>query len=80
MTICVLLTLLAEQNHLIVQEEMPLHGFKACQILHFIVTFFMICPHVERALHEQLTQVIQIALNKKDNIVFMYLLLQLVLV
>lgn len=72
MAIWVLLTLLAEENHLIVQEEMSLHGLKARQVLHFIVTFFMVCPHVERALHEQFTQVIQITLDRRDNVTIMY--------
>lgn len=66
MAIWVFLTLFAEQNHLVVQEEVPLHGLEACQVFYFIVTFFMVCPHVERALHEQLTQVIQITLDKRD--------------
>lgn len=63
MTIRRLLTFLAEQKDFVVQEEMSLHGFEACQVLHFTVTFLMVCPNVKRALHEQFSQIIQIALK-----------------
>jgi len=63
MTIRRLLTFLAEQKDFVIEEEMSLHGFEACQVLHLTVTFLMVCPNVKRALHEQFAQIIKITLK-----------------
>lgn len=65
MAIRCFLTFLAEQKHFVVEEEMSLHGFEACQVLHFTVTFLMVCPNIKRPLHEQFSQIIQIALKSR---------------
>lgn len=55
-TLPVLLSPLAEEQRLLVQEQMPLHGLEPGQVLDFGVTFFMLRPHAEGALHQQATQ------------------------
>jgi len=53
----VLLPPLAEQQGLLVQEQVPLHGLKPGQIFDLGVTFLMLRPHAEGALHHQATQI-----------------------
>lgn len=55
--LAVLLPPLAEQQGLVVQEQVPLHGLESGQVLHFGVAFFMLCPHAERALHQKASQI-----------------------
>lgn len=52
----VLLSPLAEEQRLLVQEQVPLHGLKPGQVLDLGVAFFVLCPHAEGALHQQATQ------------------------
>lgn len=58
-----LLSSLAKQKRFVVEKEMPLHGFKAGQVFHFTVTFLVVRPDVEGALHQQFSKIIQIALK-----------------
>lgn len=46
-----LFTLLAEEEHLVVQEDVPLHRLESRKVLHLIVSFFMVSPHVKGTLH-----------------------------
>lgn len=46
---------------------MPLHGLESGQILHLGVTFLVLRPHAERALHQQLPQLTHITLRKKRD-------------
>ena len=64
MALCGFFTLFAEEQHLVVQEDVPLHRLESCKVLHFIVTSFMVCPHVKGTLHEQLPEVSEVTLNK----------------
>lgn len=68
MAIRCLLTFLAEQKHFMIKEEMSLHGFEARQVLHFTVTFLMVCPNIKRPLHEEFSQIIQIALKSHTRL------------
>lgn len=61
--LCCLVALLAKEEHLVVQEDVPLHGLEARQVLHLVVPFFMVCPHVEGALHKQFPKVTEVPLN-----------------
>lgn len=65
--LAVLLPPLAEEQSLLVQEEVSLHGLETSQVLHFGVTFLVLCPNAERPLHEQLTQFTQIALRMEKR-------------
>lgn len=47
---------LAEEQGLLVQEQVPLHGLESGKVLHLCMAFFMLCPHAERALHQQAAQ------------------------
>lgn len=49
----VLLSPLAEEQGLLMQEQVPLHGLEPGQVLYLGVAFFMFCPHAEGALHQQ---------------------------
>ncbi len=60
----VLLPPLAEEQGLLVQEQVPLHGLKPGQVLHLGVAFFVLRPHAEGALHQQATQLRQVTLEK----------------
>lgn len=42
-----LLSPLAEEQRLLVQEEVPLHRLKASQVLHLGVAFFVLYPDTE---------------------------------
>lgn len=42
-----LLPPLAEEQRLLVQEEVPLHGLEARQVLHLGVTLLVLRPHAE---------------------------------
>lgn len=63
----VLLPPLAEEQGLLVEEDVPLHGLEPSQILNLGVTFFVFGPHAEGPLHQQLTQLSQITLKKKKR-------------
>lgn len=60
----VLLSPLTEEQGLLVQEQVSLHGLKPGQVLDLGVTFFMLRPHAEGALHQQATQIRQVTLEK----------------
>lgn len=63
----VLLPPLAEEESLLVQEQVPLHGLEPSQVLDLGVTFLVLRPHTEGALHQQAAQVWQIALNSEET-------------
>lgn len=63
----VLLSPLTEEQGLLVQEQVPLHGLEPGQVLDLGVTFFMLRPHTEGALHQQATQLGQVALKKREK-------------
>lgn len=48
----VLLPALAEEQGLLVEEKVPLHGLETGQVFHFSVAFLVFCPHTEGALHQ----------------------------
>lgn len=56
------LTPLAEKQCFLVQEQVALHWLKACQVLDLGVTFLVLGPDAEGALHQQPAQLIQVAL------------------
>lgn len=64
-TFAVFLPPLAEEQGLLVQEQVPLHGLEAGQVLHLCMAFFMLRPHTEGALHQQAAQIGQVTLKKK---------------
>ena len=59
----ILLSSFAEEQELLVQEQVPLHGLEAGEVLDFGMAFLVFCPHVERALHKQPSQVSEVALQ-----------------
>lgn len=66
--LAVLLPPLTEQQRLLVQEQMPLHGLEPGQVLHLGVTFLVLRPHTEGALHQQATQVWQVTLETDNRL------------
>lgn len=67
MTICVLLSFLAEKQHLGVEEQVSLHRFESSQVFHLVVTLLVVSPHVEGTLHQQLTKLTNIPLAGKET-------------
>lgn len=67
MAICVFLPFLAEEQHLGIEEEMPLHWLEPCQVLHLVVTLLVVSPDIEGALHQQLTKLIHITLWERSK-------------
>ena len=65
--LAVLLPALTEQQCSLVQEQVPLHGLKARQILHSRRTLFVTDPHTEGALHQDPAQIAQITLTHKQH-------------
>lgn len=61
-SISMLLSLLAEDQGFLVQEQMPLHGLEPGKVLHFCRTFSVSCPHTERSLHQHFPQFAQVTL------------------
>lgn len=61
--LAVLLSLLTKEQRFLVQEQVPLHRLKACQVLHLSVTFLMLRPHAEGPLHQQPAQLTQVPLG-----------------
>lgn len=51
----VLLPPLAEEQSLLVEEQVSLHGLETSQVFNFGVTFFVLSPNAEWALHEELS-------------------------
>lgn len=66
-TFAALLPPLAEQQRLLVQEQVPLHGLEAGQVLDLCMAFFMLRPNTEGALHQQTAQLGQVTLKKKKS-------------
>lgn len=60
--VSVLLPPLAEEQLSLVQEEVPLHGLEASQLLHAGGTPLMADPHAERPLHEHPAQLANVTL------------------
>ena len=63
--LAVLLSPLAEEEGPLVQEQVPLHGLEACQLLHARGASLVADPHAERALHEHTAQVTQLSLHSQ---------------
>lgn len=63
--LAVLLPLLAEEQRVLVQEQVALHGLEARQVLHACGALLVADPHVEGALHDDTTQVTQLALGRR---------------
>lgn len=63
----ILLPPLAEEESLLMQEQVPLHGLESSQVLDLGVTFLVLRPHTEGALHQQAAQLWQIALNSEET-------------
>lgn len=57
------LTPLTEENGLLVEEHLSLHGFEP-QVLHLSLVF---CGHLEAPLHDQLSLLRQVALDKSEQ-------------
>lgn len=57
-----LLSLLAEDQGFLIQEQMPLHWLEPGEILHFCWTFSVACPNTERSLHQYFPQFTQVTL------------------
>lgn len=55
-SLAILLPLLAKEQGLLMQEQMPLHGLKPGQVLDLGMSFLVLCPHAKGALHQQTTQ------------------------
>lgn len=53
----VLLPPFTEEQGLLVQEQVPLHGLKPGQVLDLGVALLVLRPNAEGALHQQTTQV-----------------------
>lgn len=62
-----LLASLTEQYCFLVQEQVSLHWLEACQVLDLGVTFLVLGPNAERALHQQPAQLIQVPLETTDQ-------------
>ena len=58
-----LLSLLAEQQRPLVEEQVSLHRFEASQVLDLCVTFLVFSPDTEGALHEETAQLWQVSLK-----------------
>lgn len=58
-----ILPALAEEECTLIQEQVPLHGFEACKLLHPCRAPFMTDPHTEGALHQDSAQITQLTLS-----------------
>lgn len=65
----VLLPPLAEEQRLLVQEQVSLHGLEPRQVLHLGVTLLVLRPHAERALHQQLPQLAHVTLQAGGRVI-----------
>lgn len=61
--VSVLLPPFAEEQGPLVQEQMPLHGLEAGQLLHARGAPLVADPHAERALHQHAAQLADVALS-----------------
>lgn len=68
--LAVLLPPLAEEQGLLVQEQVPLHGLEAGQVLHLGVALLVLRPHAEGALHQQLAQLAHVTLDERGGALF----------
>lgn len=64
--VAVLISALAEQEGVVIEEEVSLHGFKPGQLLHSHRCLFMAGPQAEAALHYHPAQLAEVALSKKQ--------------
>lgn len=62
-----ILTALAEEQSVLMQEEVPLHGLEVGQLLHPRGDPLMADPHTEGTLHQHPPQVTQLALGKQPD-------------
>ena len=65
--LAVLLAPLAEQQRPLVQEEVPLHGLEARQLLHARGALLVADPHTEGALHQHAAQLTQLPLGRRGG-------------
>lgn len=63
----VLVSALAEEQGVLVEEEVPLHGFESGQLFHSHRCPFMADPHATAALHHDTTQMAEITLCQGDR-------------
>lgn len=50
--LAMILPALAKEECTLIQEQVPLHGFEACKLLHPRRASLMTDPHTEGALHQ----------------------------
>lgn len=60
----VLVSALAEEQGVIIEEEMSLHGFEPGQLLHSHRCPLMADPHTEAALHHHTAQLAEVTLSQ----------------
>lgn len=65
--LAILLPLLAEEQRVLMQEQVTLHGLEASQVLHACGALLVADPHVEGALHDNPTQVTQLTLGEEEE-------------
>ena len=66
--VVVLVPALAEEQCVLVEEEVALHGFESGQLLHSHCCPFMANPHVEATLHHDTAELDEIPLNQSHKI------------
>lgn len=62
--VSVLISALAEEQGMVIEEEMSLHGFEPGQLLHSHRCPLMADPHTEAALHHHTAQLAEVALSQ----------------
>lgn len=65
--VAVLVSALAEEQGVLVEEEMPLHGFESGQLFHSHCRPFVADPHAKAALHHDAAQLAEITLCQRDR-------------
>lgn len=65
--VVVLVSALAEEQGVLIEEEVPLHGFESGQLFHSHRCPFMADPHAKAALHHDTTQMAEITLCHGDR-------------
>lgn len=65
--VVVLVSALAEEKGVVIEEEMSLHGFEPGQLLHSHRCPLMADPHAEAPLHQHPAQLTKVTLSQRDR-------------
>lgn len=65
--VVVLVPAFAEEQGVVIEKEVSLHGFEASQLLHPHRSSLMADPHAEAALHHHTAQLTEVTLGHTDT-------------